>query len=204
MIGIIDYGMGNIRAFANIYKNLNIPHKVVHTIDEFEGVTKIILPGVGAFDYAMTQLANSGLLPELNTLVVEQKYPVLGICVGMQMLAKNSEEGKLPGLNWLDAGVSKFDKSKLERNSPLPHMGWNTIKHKEDSTLFNDISQDSRFYFLHSYFFKAHNNSNIIATSNYGDEFTCAVSSENVFGVQFHPEKSHKNGVQLLKNFAKL
>ncbi len=204
MIGIVDYGMGNIKAFCNIYKNLDIAHKTVSQDSEFEGISKIILPGVGAFDYAMSQLHVSGMFEKLNSLVLDKKMPLLGICVGMQMLAEHSEEGELAGLGWIDASVNKFDNEVLGQNNPLPHMGWNTVKHAADNPLFENIKQDTMFYFLHSYFFNAKQVNTSIAMSNYGNEFTCAVNSNNIFGVQFHPEKSHQGGIQLLKNFAEL
>ena len=203
MIGIVDYGMGNIKAFSNIYKNLNIPHKVVMTKEHFKDVDKIILPGVGAFDHAISQLDRSGLLDTLNDSVLNQKKPVLGICVGMQIMARSSEEGVLSGLGWLDATVNKFDKEKIRGEKPLPHMGWNTVDCIVDNQLFKDLDLNSRFYFLHSYYFKPKNKESSIAQSRYGEKFSCAVNQCNIFGVQFHPEKSHHNGVQLLKNFSK-
>ena len=204
MIGIVDYGVGNIKAFCNIYKRLNISHKIVNYVEDFKGVSKIILPGVGAFDYAMDQLSKSGMQDELNSLVLNKKIPLLGICVGMQMLANNSEEGRLNGLDWIDATVNKFDKELLGKSSPLPHMGWNTVKYVQHNRLFKDIEQRNKFYFLHSYFFKPKNIANSIANSHYGSEFCCAVNYENIFGVQFHPEKSHQGGILLLKNFAEM
>ncbi len=203
MIGIIDYGMGNIKAFSNIYKSLNVPHKVVKVEEHLEDVEKIILPGVGAFDHAMRQLNRSGFLDALNDLVLNQKKPVLGVCVGMQMMANCSEEGILKGLGWVDATVNKFNKEELN-NKPLPHMGWNSVDCTIDNQLFKNIGVNSRFYFLHSYYFNPENKENSIALAGYGKKFTCAVNRGNIFGVQFHPEKSHHNGVQLLKNFSNL
>ena len=203
MIGIIDYGMGNIKAFSNIYKSLNVPHKIVKVEEHLKDVEKIILPGVGAFDHAMRQLNRSGFLDALNDLVLNQKKPVLGVCVGMQMMANCSEEGVLNGLGWVDATVNKFNKEELN-NEPLPHMGWNSVDCTIDNQLFKDISTNSRFYFLHSYYFNPENKDSSIALTGYGNKFTCAVNRGNIFGVQFHPEKSHHNGVQLLKNFSNL
>jgi len=203
VIGIIDYGMGNIKAFSNIYKQLDIPHKIITSKEHFKDVEKIILPGVGAFDHAMSQLNRSGLFDALNDLVLNQKKPVLGVCVGMQMMANCSEEGVLNGLGWIDATVNKFNKEELN-NKPLPHMGWNSVDCTIDNQLFKDISTNSRFYFLHSYYFNPENKDSSIALTGYGNKFTCAVNRGNIFGVQFHPEKSHHNGVQLLKNFSNL
>lgn len=203
MIGIIDYGVGNIKAFANIYKNLNIPFKIVKDISEFENITKLILPGVGSFDHAMTSLENSGMREKLDELVLEKKIPVIGICVGMQMLAKSSEEGTLNGLGWIDAIVKKFDKSKI-KNAPLPHMGWNNLKIEKKNKIFDNLEENPRYYFLHSYYFECENKEDVIATATYGEKFDCMINHKNIYGIQCHPEKSHHNGMQLLKNFGEL
>ncbi|MDN5125913.1 imidazole glycerol phosphate synthase subunit HisH [Aliarcobacter butzleri] len=203
MIGIIDYGVGNIKAFANIYKNLNIPFKIVKDISEFENITKLILPGVGSFDHAMISLQNSGMREKLDELVLEKKIPVIGICVGMQMLAKSSEEGTLNGLGWIDGIVKKFDKSKI-KNTPLPHMGWNNLKIEKKNKIFDNLEENPRYYFLHSYYFECENKEDVIATATYGEKFDCMINHKNIYGIQCHPEKSHHNGMQLLKNFGEL
>ena len=203
MIGIIDYGVGNIKAFANIYKNLNIPFKIVKDISEFENITKLILPGVGSFDHAMTSLENSGMREKLDELVLEKKIPVIGICVGMQMLAKSSEEGTLNELGWIDGIVKKFDKSKI-KNAPLPHMGWNNLKIEKKNKIFDNLEENPRYYFLHSYYFECENKEDVIATATYGEKFDCMINHKNIYGIQCHPEKSHHNGMQLLKNFGEL
>lgn len=203
MIGIIDYGVGNIKAFANIYKNLNIPFKIVKDISEFENITKLILPGVGSFDHAMTSLENSGMREKLDELVLEKKIPVIGICVGMQMLAKSSEEGTLNGLGWIDGIVKKFDKSKI-KNAPLPHMGWNNLIMEKKNKIFDNLEENPRYYFLHSYYFECENKEDVIATATYGEKFDCMINHKNIYGIQCHPEKSHHNGMQLLKNFGEL
>ncbi len=203
MIGIIDYGVGNIKAFANIYKNLNIPFKIVKDISEFENITKLILPGVGSFDHAMISLENSGMREKLDELVLEKKIPVIGICVGMQMLAKSSEEGTLNGLGWIDGIVKKFDKSKI-KNAPLPHMGWNNLKIEKKNKIFDNLEENPRYYFLHSYYFECENKEDVIATATYGEKFDCMINHKNIYGIQCHPEKSHHNGMQLLKNFGEL
>jgi glutamine amidotransferase len=203
MIGIIDYGVGNIKAFANIYKNFDMPHKIVKNKNELDSVTKLILPGVGSFDHAMNSLENSGMRQKLDELVLEKKTPVIGICVGMQMLAKSSDEGSESGLGWIDAVVKKFDKTKI-LDAPLPHMGWNSLNIKKDNTLFNSLEEDPRFYFLHSYYFECNDKNNVLATATYGDEFESIVNCENIYGIQPHPEKSHHNGVRVLKNFGEL
>ncbi len=204
MIAIIDYGLGNVFAFVNVYNRLNIPVVVAKTACDLANATKLILPGVGSFDHAMQQLDRSGMLQPLEQLVLQQAMPVLGICVGMQMLAKSSDEGVLPGLGWVDGTVKKFDISKMPKDTNLPHMGWNDVTPIVDSGLFKDMDQDARFYFLHSYYFECCQQANVLAVSDYGGDFTCAVHRENVYGVQFHPEKSHHFGTQLLKNFAEI
>ena len=204
MITLVDYGLGNIQAFANIYKRLNIPVTVADTVDELAKATKIILPGVGAFDWAMTRLNESGLRDCLDDLVLTQKRPVLGICVGMQMMAGKSEEGKLEGLGWIDAEVKKFDETTFTQRTHLPHMGWNDVIPQTTDCLFSGLENNPRFYFLHSYYFLPKKAEEILAVTDYSGQFTSAVRSENVFGVQFHPEKSHQWGIQLLKNFAEL
>ncbi len=201
MIALVDYGLGNIQAFANIYRHLGIEAAPARTADDLRTASRLILPGVGAFDWAMTRLQESGLREALDEEVLGAKKPVLGICVGMQMMARSSEEGKLPGLGWIDATVVKFDTHLLENKTHLPHMGWNDASPVRTDTLFSGLDAP-RYYFLHSYFMKADREENVLATSNYGVTFTSAVQAGNVYGTQFHPEKSHQWGVRLLKNFA--
>lgn len=204
MITIVNYGLGNIKAFVNIYNKLNIPCKIATNASELEKADKLILPGVGAFDHAMEQLDRSGMRNPLDQMVLQKKIPVLGICVGMQMLANSSDEGALPGLGWINGTVKKIDSEKLHHITHLPHMGWNDVKPVKQSNLFFELENDACFYFLHSYYFSCNDLADIIAISDYGGAFTCAVQHENIYGVQFHPEKSHHFGIQLLKNFAKL
>jgi imidazole glycerol-phosphate synthase subunit HisH len=204
MITIIDYGLGNIKAFTNVYERLNIPVSIAKTADNLKDTTKIILPGVGAFDYAMNKLNNSGMREAIEKLVLDHQLPFIGICVGMQMLAHSSDEGMLPGLGWIDATVKKFDASVLKSKTQLPHMGWNTIHRNNDNPLLGNFSNDSQFYFLHSYYFQCNNPNDTIATTEYGIKYSSVVNNKNIYGVQFHPEKSHQWGIQLLKNFADL
>jgi imidazole glycerol-phosphate synthase subunit HisH len=204
MMTIVDYGLGNVRAFANVYNRLNIPVIIAKKAEHLEKATKIVLPGVGAFDHAMQRLGQSGMRDILDEMVLHRKVTVLGICVGMQMLARSSEEGILPGLGWIDAEVKKFDFSGYGHTVYVPHMGWNDVKVKISNGLFKKQDNDGRFYFLHSYYVVCSNNDNIIGVTNYGGEFVSAVNSGNIYGVQFHPEKSHQWGIQLLKNFADL
>lgn len=204
MITIVDYGVGNINAFLNVYKRLNVPTRIAKTETDLKGSEKLILPGVGHFNYAMSELINSGMRKKLDELVLVNKIPVLGICVGMQMMANESDEGIIPGLNWIDAKVKKFDESKINQVTKLPHMGWNDVYPVGTNPLFLGLEKDAIFYFLHSYYFECNHDNNIIATSEYGGKFTCAFQKENIFGIQFHPEKSHLFGETLLNNFAKL
>jgi len=199
-VTLVGYGLGNIQAFANIYHRLNIPVVIASNADQLLGAEKLILPGVGAFDWAMARLNESGMRARLDELVLHQKIPVLGVCVGMQMMANRSEEGEIPGLGWIDAEVVRFQLAQVS-HAPLPHMGWNDVNFLCEDPLFVGISSP-RFYFLHSYHFLAHHDSQILATTDYGHSFTSIVSSNHICGVQFHPEKSHHWGVQLLKNFA--
>lgn len=204
MIAIIDYGLGNIRAFVNVYERLNIKINIAHNASDIKKATKLILPGVGAFDYAMLQLNNSGMREALEEKVINHHVPVIGICVGMQMMAKSSDEGKLPGLGWFDAEVKLFDTAKIPYKTCLPHMGWNTINLLGQNRLLEQLNNESRFYFLHSYYFSCNQSEDIIAKTGYGIEYASAVNKGNIYGIQFHPEKSHQNGIQLLHNFAEL
>lgn len=204
MIAILDYGLGNVRAFANVYKRLNLSFRVASRAEDLAGATHVILPGVGAFDEAMDLFEKSGLKDPVDELVLGRKVPLLGVCVGMQMLGLTSEEGSLPGLGWIDGVVRKFDVAGLLHKTRLPHMGWNQVRTSSDNPLWRDLPDGARFYFLHSYYFHCQSREKIIAESEYGSLFTCAVASGNIHGVQFHPEKSHANGIRLLKNFGEL
>lgn len=203
MIALVDYGLGNIQAFANIYRRLGIEVWAARTAEDLRRASRIILPGVGAFDWAMTRLQESGMRIALDEEVLGAKKPVLGICVGMQMMARSSEEGRLHGLGWIDATVVKFDTAGFKSATHLPHMGWNDARPVSTDTLFAGLDAP-RYYFLHSYFMRPDREENVLATSCYGAAFTSAARSGNVYGTQFHPEKSHQWGVTLLKNFAEI
>ena len=157
MITLIDYGVGNIFAFQNVYKRLDIPTKIAKTSSDLKNAEKLILPGVGAFDYAMDQLNASGMREILDELVLDQKIPVIGICVGMQMMGNRSDEGSAVGLKWIDADIIKFDESKIQQRTKLPHMGWNDVSPSKGHPLFKGLEQESIFYFLHSYYFNCNN-----------------------------------------------
>jgi glutamine amidotransferase len=204
MITIINYGLGNVQAFANVYKRLNIPAAIAKSAADLDGASKLILPGVGAFDHAMELFDASGMRGAVEDMVLRQAVPVLGVCVGMQILAGSSEEGRLSGLGWIDGRVRRFDERTLQQPPRLPHMGWNDVAPKGGAKLFGGLERDSRFYFLHSYYLDCASNDNVLATSEYGIAFGSAVHANNIYGVQFHPENSHDYGVRLLKNFAEL
>lgn len=204
MIAIINYGSGNVGAIANIYKQLKIPHIVTGDLRELAEAERYILPGVGAFDATMRYLNKSGMVEMLNEQVLEKKKKVMGICVGMQILADSSDEGELSGLGWIPGRVRAIDPATLTSNPKLPHMGWNSIKPGAGAKLFDGIDAEQGFYFLHSYYFDAAASEHVAATVEYGTELTCAVARENVYGMQFHPEKSHANGVRVFRNFAEL
>jgi glutamine amidotransferase len=200
MIAIIDYGLGNILAFRNVYERLNLPVAVAKSAADLARSTKLILPGVGSFDHAMERLEASGMRPAIEERVLHQGMPVLGICVGMQMLAAGSEEGRLPGLGWIGGTVKRFHGAALA----LPHMGWNDVVPTRPGGLFAGMEKDARFYFLHSYYFECRDRQDSLAVSDYGGNYSCAVAHGSIYGVQFHPEKSHHWGIQLLKNFAEM
>jgi len=201
---IVDYGLGNISAFVNIYKKLNISVRVVSTSSELSYAEKIILPGVGSYDWAMKQLNDSGMRDTLDNLILKSHVPVIGICVGMQMMAKRSDEGKLDGLGWINAEVKHLGKTADIDKSNLPHMGWNDVLPVKKSPLFLGLEKDAKFYFLHSYFFSHSDESQVLSYTEYNKLFASSVNYKNIFGVQFHPEKSHHWGIQLLKNFAEI
>jgi imidazole glycerol-phosphate synthase subunit HisH len=204
MICIIDYGSGNVGALMNVFKQRRIPHFLSSDPRKFGDADRFLLPGVGAFDPTMEQLTRSGIVEALTDQVLGQGKRVLGICVGMHLLAQGSEEGELPGLGWIEGKVRMLDVSRLTRPPLLPHMGWNSIDLNGSRSLFEGVDLALGFYFLHSYYFDAASQANVAAYVDYGGPVPCAVENGTVYGVQFHPEKSHTNGVRLLQNFAEL
>ena len=203
MITIIDFGVGNLGSIQNMLKKIGYKSVITSNIQEINNAQKLILPGVGKFDYAMQQLAERNFIDVLNKKVLLEKTPILGICLGVQIFTKGSEEGKLPGLGWFDAETLKFN---FEPNSNLkiPNMGWHDIHIKKESKLLQGLPANSRFYFVHSYYLKCNNSQDGILSATYGFEYVCAIEKENIVGVQFHPEKSHRFGMKLLQNFAEL
>jgi len=202
MIRIVDYGVGNVQAFLNLFKRIGIDAQRADTPDLLNDATRLILPGVGHFDHAMQRLNDSGMLPRLEELVLSLNVPVMGICVGMQMLGYGSDEGDLSGLGWLPGRVRAFSGNPNCSKLPKPHMGWNNLNIKENCTLFSRGFDDGfQFYFLHSYYFDAQNRKDVAATASYGFDFDAVVSRGHIHGVQCHPEKSHHWGEQLLRNF---
>lgn len=204
MIAIIDYGLGNLGSIKNMlfkigYTDVQISREpaIINSAD------KLILPGVGAFDNGMQKIHDSGLLSLLNEHALNKKKMVLGICLGMQLLTRKSEEGVLPGLGWIDAETVRFPFTQ-EQQLKIPHMGWNEATVKKQHPLVKSLKPHSRFYFVHSYYVKCADSNDELLSCNYGIDFTCAVQHENIMGVQFHPEKSHKFGMHLLRNFVEL
>jgi glutamine amidotransferase len=200
MITIIDYKTGNLGSIQNILKRIGEESVVTSDAEVIAKASKIILPGVGAFDTGMKNLTDLGLTDILNKKVLIEKIPVLGICLGMQLMSKGSEEGSFPGLGWIDSTTLRF-RFQNTTEYKIPHMGWNFIKQYKTSRLFDSMFADPRFYFVHSYYFSAANPEDIVTSTTYEIEFTSSFERGNIMGVQFHPEKSHKFGMKLLKNF---
>ena len=201
MIIIIDYGMGNLGSILNMLKKIGAEAIISSSPQDISRADKLILPGVGAFDAGLKNLDERGLIPVLQNLVIKKKIPILGICLGMQLMTKSSEEGSRPGLGWIDATTVRFKCGKEEQNLKIPHMGWNVIQWRKESVLFKDMPEEPRFYFVHSYHAVCNDKEDILATTNYGYDFVSAFQKGNIIGVQFHPEKSHKFGMQVLRNF---
>ena len=202
MIVIVDYGMGNLPSIQNMLKKVGAPSSQISSNPEvIENAEKIILPGVGAFDTGMQNLNETGLLDVLNYKVLEDKTPTLGVCLGMQLMTQSSDEGKLPGLGWIDAKTVRFCFDSDNMKLKIPHMGWNTVKIQRPGTLFTDMYAEARFYFVHSYHVVCNNPENILTTTEYGYDFVSAIQNGHIMAAQFHPEKSHKFGMKLYRNF---
>ena len=196
MIGIIDYGMGNINAFKNIYNENGIEVKIINQSNNFnENIKKVILPGVGSFDYAIQSLRYYGFLEVIEKFIKNPNNFFLGICVGMQILCEKSEEGTEKGIGIFNKKIIKFN------GISIPHLGWNTIDILKKDFLLNDIPNNSEFYFLHSYYFENKDSENTLCNTKYKHKFPSIIKKNNIYGIQFHPEKSHKFGEKILINF---
>jgi glutamine amidotransferase len=201
MLIIIDYGVGNLASIRNMLKKIGVESMISSKREDILAADRLILPGVGAFDTCAEKLQQSGLLETLQQKAIEEKTPVLGVCVGMQLLTEGSEEGKLPGLGWIKGRIVKFNQGKLPASFKIPHMGWREVKLNKQSRLFNEMFEEPRFYFVHSYYPVLDNAADVLVTADYGYSFVAGMEHENIIGVQFHPEKSHKFGMKLLENF---
>ena len=203
MITIVDYGMGNLGSVANMIKKIGHTALITSNISDIEKAEKLILPGVGAFDAAMTRIKENNFTEVLNFLALEKKIPLLGICLGMQLLMESSEEGQLNGLSFVKGKAMSF-KNRIDTNFKIPHMGWNNVYISNKNALNKNMEGEVRFYFVHSYFVKVEDETNSMYKCDYGLSFDAGVCNNNIFGVQFHPEKSHKFGMHLFRNFASL
>ncbi len=201
MIAVIDYGMCNTGSILNMLKKVGAGAVATSQVSDIEKADKLILPGVGAFDKAMKSLDRAGIIPAMEKRVIEDRIPLLGICLGMQILARGSEEGTRAGLGWLEADVRKFNFPHNDNRLKIPHMGWNRIEIKKESNLLEGIDDNPRFYFVHSYHIVCDEPRDILAETHHGYYFTSAVQHENIMGTQFHPEKSHRFGLSVFKNF---
>jgi glutamine amidotransferase len=202
MITIVDYGMGNLGSVFNMFKKIGVASKITSDLEEIKTATKLLLPGVGSFDKAIQRINTSKIKEVLDYKVLTEQTPILGICLGMQLLTNSSEEGIEKGLGYINASTKKF--SSQDKKMKVPHMGWNLVHKSTKSKLTDGFIQESRFYFVHSYYVEVENQENSILKTNYGLEFDSAIQHENVYGAQFHPEKSHKFGMKLLENFSKI
>jgi imidazole glycerol-phosphate synthase subunit HisH len=199
-IVIIDYGMGNIGSICNMFKYLGSEVTISSDYDTIKSADKLVLPGVGKFDKAIQNINKLGLQELIQTKALKSKTPILGICLGMHLMCQGSEEGNLPGLSLIKAKVKKFTVNELQKLK-VPHMGWNNIEISKQSNILENSDDNSRFYFVHSYYVDCENDNDVLTYTNYGRKFVSSFQRENVTGVQFHPEKSHRYGMNLLNNF---
>lgn len=202
MIVIIDYGMGNLRSVQKAFERIRIPAAISSRANEIQEADKLVLPGVGHFERGIRNLMDRGLFELLNEQVQDKKKPILGICLGMQLMTEFSEEGNCDGFGWLKAKTQRF--SFKSNGLKIPHMGWNNLSIKKSDTIFKDITVDNFFYFVHSYYVTCDNDADVLTETNYGHNFVSSFQKENIFGCQFHPEKSHDKGLQILKNFTEV
>lgn len=204
MIVIVDYGVGNLGSIINMLKKAGARAIASSNPDVLQQAEKLILPGVGAFDAGMDKLNECGLVPLLNHLALEKKVPFLGLCLGLQLMTKRSEEGQTSGLGWLEAETLRFKFEADQAHLKVPHMGWNTLEIRRSHPLFAGLDPEARFYFVHSFYVQSHDPDAVLAETDYGGYFHSIFAKDNIMGFQFHPEKSHKYGMRLLKNFAEM
>lgn len=202
MIVIVDYGLGNSGSILNMLKKVGVPAELSKSPQDVLKAGKLILPGVGAFDNGMHKLREMGYLDVLNQKTLVEKTPILGICLGMQLFGKHSEEGSEPGLGWIDAQTVRFQLDGSNQQLKVPHMGWKTVRICQKSLLFPKPEEERRFYFVHSYHVKCNNPSDVLTCTYYGYEFTSSICHENILGTQFHPEKSHRFGLEFFQAFS--
>lgn len=203
MVAVLDYGVGNLGSIQNMMKKVGVESIVTNNLEKIKSASHLILPGVGHFDYCVKQFKESGFFELVHDRVYIDKIPILGVCVGCQMLMESSEEGIEKGLNWVEGKVVRFDNTRIESQMRIPHMGWSDLHLKKQSSLFSNMAHP-RFYFVHSYHLVCDHKSDISSEASYGYDFVASVEKGNIYGVQFHPEKSHKFGMKLFENFSKL
>jgi len=203
-IVIIDYGLGNLMSVLNKFKRIKVPAKISTSLSDIENAKKLILPGVGQYAYGMKKLNELGLIKVLNKKVLDEKSPILGICLGMHLFTDYGYEGQVKGLGWIKGETVLFDNQALDKTYKIPHMGWNTVKVKKNNPLLKGINNDDMFYFVHKYHLACEHIEDVIGTTTYGYEFVSCVNKDNIYGTQFHPEKSHESGFNLIKNFIDL
>jgi glutamine amidotransferase len=201
MITVVDYGVGNLGSIQNMLKRIGVESQLTSDLDLIANASKLILPGVGAFDNAMSRINSNGLREILDKKALNERIPILGICLGMQLLTKGSEEGNIPGLGWIPANARKFPTGT---GLKVPHMGWNVVTPSTPSKMTQNFKEESRFYFVHSYYVTVEQSQNSILKTTYGIEFDAAIQNDNIYGAQFHPEKSHRFGMTLFQNFAEI
>ena len=204
MIKIINLGIGNVSSVQNMIKRIGFKSDIVSHGEDLNQVDKIILPGVGSFDSAMESLDDLGFRNILTKKIINDRIPILGICLGMQLFLEKSEEGSLPGLGWIKGEVKKFNFAKLNSKLKIPHMGWNYANVVKENPLFPKVINNQRFYFVHSYYVELASKDNSITSTQYGIDFVSSLAKKNIFGVQFHPEKSHQFGKKLLEKFCEI
>lgn len=196
MVVIIDYGLGNKASLVRLFQKLKVNAILSSKKDDILNASKLILPGVGHFNKGMQNLASLDLITVLNEAVIIKKIPILGICLGMQLMTSKSEEGNIEGLNWINAETKRF-----ETDLKIPHVGWNTLTEIKNHSILKNLTEQDQFYFVHSYNITCKNKEDVLSYSCYGQEFVSSFQKENIFGTQFHPEKSHKQGLKIIKNF---